>query len=215
MLRKAINEINEVTMILLLVILIVSAPCVIALKSINFPFGNSCGKVRLKQIFMQMTSESKIMLPNSVNRLYQNLRTDKTLRGIVLLPELAFTPEEQDQLISSIFETCNFEVIHRDHLETVLENSRFFSVLPYIFDKNIVVSLQHDSDLGRDDISLLSKFYKFIAKRREVLKALEKQNRLDVREDLDHAIIFHLSDSHVNDHMIRLPLIPPSHNDEV
>jgi hypothetical protein len=144
--------------------------------------------------------------PLSAERLFRCLRYDSNLKEVVVIPQLAFTPEEQEQIMKSVFDGCDFEVMSRSELEPVLENSRFFSLIPFIFEKNIIVLLRQNPITGRDNMSNLKKFYKYILKHRDVLDELEKQNRLGMRQDLDHIIVFHFNENHASDHMVRMPM---------
>lgn len=157
---------------------------------------------------------SKDLPSPAAERFYRTLRHDSKLRGLVLLPKLAFTPEEHDFLMSSIFDGCDFELLPREHIETAIAGSRFFSLLPFLYDQNIVINLRLEPQVGRNDIDILPSFYKYILKHRDILESLAKQDRLGKREDLDHVVVFHYVDSHPSNHMITMPLRHPVNKKE-
>lgn len=142
-------------------------------------------------------------------RLKNSIQTDQNLKGLIVLPKSAFSPEEHDKILLDILDGCSFEVLSRSQMEAVMVGTRLFGVLYFVFDQNIVIHLRAEPEHGRNDMDLLPNFYKHIIKHRDVLDNLEKQQRLGRRKDLDHAIVYYFGKSHSSDRMIVFPLRHP------
>lgn len=139
----------------------------------------------------------------------QSIHNDQSLKGLIVLPKAAFTPEEHDRILLDVLDGCSFEVLPRSQMEAVIEGTRLFGMAFFLFDHNIVINLRTEPEHGRNDVDLLPKFYKHIIKHRDILDNLEKQQRLGSRQDLDHAIVYYFGKSHSSDRMIIFPLRHP------